>query len=165
MSDRIDALIERFHSLYGEAEPGVWSAPGRTEISGNHTDHQHGKVLAASVNMDMLAAAAPNGTNTVRVQSEGHEPFTVTLDALDPVEEEIGTSRALVRGICALAAGYGYPVSGFDACIVSNVPQGSGLSSSAAFEVLIGAVVNSLFCGDELKATDLAIMGQQAENR
>ena len=80
MSDRIDALIERFHSLYGAAEPGVWSAPGRTEISGNHTDHQHGKVLAASVNMDMLAAAAPNGTNTVRVQSEGHEPFTMTLD-------------------------------------------------------------------------------------
>ena len=164
MTDRIDALIKWFHSLYGDREPGVWSAPGRTEISGNHTDHQHGKVLAASVNMDMLAAAAPNGTNTVRVQSEGHEPFTVTLDALDPVEEEIGTSRALVRGICALAVRRGFSVSGFDACIVSKVPRGSGLSSSAAFEVLIGAVVNSLFCGDALTATDLAIMGQQAEN-
>ena len=164
MTDRIDALVKWFHSLYGDREPGVWSAPGRTEISGNHTDHQHGKVLAASVNMDMLAAAAPNGTNTVRVQSEGHEPFTMTLDALDPVEEEIGTSRALVRGICALAVRRGFSVSGFDACIVSRVPRGSGLSSSAAFEVLIGAVVNSLFCGDALTATDLAIMGQQAEN-
>ena len=164
MADRIEALAEWFHSLYGDREPGVWSAPGRTEISGNHTDHQHGKVLAASVNMDMLAAAAPNGTNTVHVQSEGHEPFTMTLDALDPVEEEIGTSRALVRGICALAVRRGFSVSGFDACIVSKVPRGSGLSSSAAFEVLIGAVVNSLFCGDKLTATDLAIMGQQAEN-
>ena len=165
MSDRIDALIERFHSLYGAAEPGVWSAPGRTEISGNHTDHQHGKVLAASVNMDMLAAAAPNGTNTVYIASEGFDPFSVDLELLEPQAAERGTTAALVRGICALAAGYGYPVSGFDACIVSNVPQGSGLSSSAAFEVLIGAVVNSLFCGDALKATDLAIMGQQAENR
>ena len=165
MSERIDALIERFHSLYGEAEPGVWSAPGRTEISGNHTDHQHGKVLAASVNMDMLAAAAPNGTNTVHIASEGFEPFSVDLMVLEPQAAERGTTAALVRGICALATGYGYPVSGFDACVVSNVPQGSGLSSSAAFEVLIGAVVNSLFCGDKLKATDLAIMGQQAENR
>ena len=165
MSERIDALIERFHSLYGEDEPGVWSAPGRTEISGNHTDHQHGKVLAASVNVDMLAAAAPNGTGTVNIASEGFEPFSVDLDMLEPVKSEQGSTAALVRGICALAAGRGYPVSGFDACVVSNVPQGSGLSSSAAFEVLIGAVVNSLFCGDELKATDLAIMGQQAENR
>ena len=165
MSERIDALIAHFHDLYGEREPGVWSAPGRTEISGNHTDHQHGKVLAASVNMDMLAAAAPNGSNTVRIHSEGHQPFAMELDRLEPREEEKGTSAALVRGVCALAARRGFAVSGFDACIVSNVPRGSGLSSSAAFEVLIGAVVNSLFCGDSLTATDLAIMGQQAENQ
>ncbi len=164
MSERIDALIARFHTLFGDRMPGVWSAPGRTEISGNHTDHQHGKVLAASVDMDMLAAAAPNGTGTVRIHSEGHAPFSVSLDRLEPQADEAGTSAALVRGICALSARRGFPVSGFDACIVSNVPPGSGLSSSAAFEVLIGAVVNGLFCGNSLQAPDLAIMGQQAEN-
>ncbi len=165
MSERIDALTARFHSLCGDREPGVWSAPGRTEISGNHTDHQRGKVLAASVDMDMLAAAAPNGTGLVRIWSEGFAPYSLSLDRLDPQTGEAGTSAALVRGICALAARRGFPVSGFDACIVSGVPLGSGLSSSAAFEVLIGAVVNSLFCGDSLGAVDLAVMGQQAENR
>ena len=164
MSLRTQELIAEFHSLFGSTEPRIWSAPGRTEIGGNHTDHQHGKVLAASVDMDMLAAAAPNGENLVRVKSEGYELFTLSLDTLTPVEGEQGRTAALVRGICAGAVERGFAVGGFDACITSNVLQGSGLSSSAAFEVLIGAVVNGLFCGDALKATDLAIMGQKAEN-
>ena len=165
MSSRTEALVSQFHTLFGAAEPGIWSAPGRTEISGNHTDHQHGKVLAAAVDADMLAAAAPNGTDTVRVKSEGYELFTVSLDRLEPVEAEKGSTAALVRGICAAAAARGYAVGGFDACVTSNVMQGSGLSSSAAFEVLMAAVVNGLFCGGALSATDLAIMGQYAENR
>ena len=164
MRQRIPELVAQFHSLFGDTEPRIWSAPGRTEIGGNHTDHQHGKVLAASVDMDMLAAAAPNGEKLVRVKSEGYEMFTLSLDTLTPVEGELGKTEALVRGICAGAAERGYPVGGFDACITSNVLQGSGLSSSAAFEVLIGAVVNGLFCRDELNATDLALMGQKAEN-
>ncbi|MBQ9685311.1 MAG: galactokinase [Oscillospiraceae bacterium] len=165
MSSRTEALVSQFHTLFGDAEPGIWSAPGRTEISGNHTDHQHGKVLAASVNMDMLAAAAANGTDTVRVKSEGYELFTVKLDRLVPVEQEKGRTAALVRGICAGAVERGYTVGGFDACVTSHVLQGSGLSSSAAFEVLMAAVVNGLFCGGALTAADLAIMGQYAENR
>ena len=164
MSSRIEALVSQFHTHFGVAEPGIWSAPGRTEIIGNHTDHQHGKVLAAAVNTDMLAAAAPNGTNLVRILSEGYALFAVDLDQLRPSPAEYGTTDALVRGVCAAAAERGYLVHGFDACITSNVPQGSGLSSSAAFEVLIAAVVNDLFCGGALTATDLAVMGQYAEN-
>ena len=165
MSERIDALLKRYHSLYGGAASGVWSAPGRTELCGNHTDHQHGKVLAASVNLDMLAAAAPNGHRIVRIDSEGFAPVAVDLDSPAPRAEERGTTAALVRGICAQACERGFPVAGFDACVCSGVPQGSGLSSSAAFEVLIGAVVNTLFCGGALTATDLAVIGQRAENR
>ena len=165
MSQRTDRLLAQFHAVFGDKPARVWSAPGRTEIGGNHTDHQLGKVVAASVDMDMLAAAAANGGSTVRVQSEGYEMITLSLGTLRPVKDEAGTTAALVRGICAEAAGRGFPVAGFDACISSNVLQGSGLSSSAAFEVLIGAVVNGLFCGGALGATDLAIMGQHAENR
>ena len=165
MNERINTLLRRFHELFGEREARVWSAPGRTEIGGNHTDHQHGKVLAASVDMDMLAAAAANGENVVRVKSDGYDMITLALDTLTPVAGEEGTTRALIRGVCAEAAARGYQIGGFDACVTSNVLQGSGLSSSAAFEILIGAVVNGLFCESRLTATDLAIMGQKAENR
>ena len=164
MDERTTALLREFHTLFGERQARVWSAPGRTEIGGNHTDHQLGKVVAASVDMDMLAAAAANGTNTVNVKSEGYDMIRFTLDTLAPVKGEEGTTLALVRGICAEAAARGFSVGGFDACITSNVLQGSGLSSSAACEVLIGAVVNGLFCGSSLSAKDLAIMGQRAEN-
>ncbi len=164
MNERILKLCACFRELFGEEEPRIWSAPGRTEIGGNHTDHQHGRVLAASVDMDMLAAAAANGSRTVRVKSEGYDMIELSLDTLRPVPGEEGSTRALVRGICSEAAARGYAVGGFDACITSDVLQGSGLSSSAAFEVLIGAVVNGLFCAGELRATDLAIMGQRAEN-
>ena len=165
MNERIDKLLKQFHALFGDREARVWSAPGRTEIGGNHTDHQHGKVVAASVDMDMLAAAAANGENIVRVKSDGYDMITLTLDTLTPVAGEEGTTRALIRGVCAEAAARGYAVGGFDACVTSNVLQGSGLSSSAAFEILIGAVVNGLFCGSRLTATELAIMGQAAENK
>ena len=164
MDARIEALLGQFHTLFGEKEARVWSAPGRTEIGGNHTDHQLGKVVAASVDMDMLAAAAKNGTNVVNVKSEGYDMISFALDTLTPVKAEEGTTLSLIRGICAEAAARGFEIGGFDACITSNVLQGSGLSSSAAFEVLIGAVVNGLFCGSSLTATDLAIMGQKAEN-
>ncbi len=165
MNERIDKLLKQFHALFGDREARVWSAPGRTEIGGNHTDHQHGKVVAASVDMDMLAAAAANGENIVRVKSDGYDMITLTLDTLTPVAGEEGTTRALIRGVCAEAAARGYAVGGFDACVTSNVLQGSGLSSSAAFEILIGAVVNGLFCDSRLTATELAIMGQAAENK
>lgn len=165
MEKRIEGLLDTFHDYFGEAQPVIYSAPGRTEIGGNHTDHQRGKVLAGSVNVDMLAAAAENGSRIVRVKSEGYDMIRVDLGTLEPVEEELGSTAALVRGICSEAKDRGYEVRGFDACVTSQVMQGSGLSSSAAFEVLMGAVVNGLFCNEELGATDLAIMGQAAENR
>lgn len=165
MDQRIENLLSSFHDLFGQAEPVIYSAPGRTEIGGNHTDHQHGRVLAGSVNVDMLAAAAENDSSLVNVKSEGYDLFSVDLNCLEPVAAEQGTTAALVRGICSEIARRGYSVRGFDACVTSQVMQGSGLSSSAAFEVLMGAVVNGLFCGEALNATDLAIIGQKAENR
>ncbi len=164
MNERVQALCREYRKLFGDAEISVWSAPGRTELGGNHTDHQHGRVLAAAVDMDMLAAAAPNGEQLVRIKSEGYELFTITLDELAPVETEMGTTAALVRGVCAQVREKGFPVGGFNAYVSSRVLQGSGLSSSAAFEILIGAVVSGLFCGGSLTATELAIMGQKAEN-
>lgn len=165
MENRISRLLDTFRELFGEAKPLLYSAPGRTEIGGNHTDHQHGKVLAASVNMDMLAAAAENGSNVVNVKSEGYDMFSLELGQMEPVAGEEGSTAALVRGICSIIAGRGYELRGFDMCVSSQVMQGSGLSSSAAFEVLVGAVVGGLFCGDALSATELALIGQQAENR
>lgn len=163
--DHISRLLSEFNSNFKDASPLLYSAPGRTEIGGNHTDHQHGKVLAAAVDMDMTSAAAKNGTNIVRIRSDGYAPFQVDLSLAGPQEAERGAAAALVRGICLEIAALGYEVGGFDACVSSRVLQGSGLSSSAAFEVLTGAVVNGLFCNDELDATALAIVGQRAENR
>ena len=142
----------------------LFSAPGRTEIGGNHTDHQRGCVLAAAVTMDALAAAAPNGTDRVRIQSEGYPPFEVDISSTGFREEEITSPAGLVRGIAAALCAGGYRPRGFSACITSDVPKGSGLSSSAAFEVLIGSIFNSLFCGGGLSAIDIARAGQFAEN-
>ncbi len=164
LEKKLDALTDEFHRLFGEAEPGIWSAPGRTEIGGNHTDHQRGKVLAGAVDAAMYAAAAPNGSDTVRIKSGDRPMMELRLDTLAPQKSEKGTSHALVRGMLAQCAGRGFDVRGFDACVCSDVPKGSGLSSSAAFEILIGAVINALFCGGGLSATDLAIMGQKTEN-
>ena len=115
MDARMQALLEQFHTLFGEKDARIWSAPGRTEIGGNHTDHQLGKVVAASVDMDMLAAAAKNGSNVVNVKSEGYEMISFTLDTLTPVKDEEGTTRSLIRGICAEAAARGFAINGFDA--------------------------------------------------
>ena len=164
---RVEALLDGFQKCFqaGENTPvTLCSAPGRTEICGNHTDHQHGRVLAAAVNLDFLACAAPNGTNTIRFQSEGWPLVEVSLDTLDPKEEEKESTAALVRGMAAQAAWRGYPVAGFDAYAMSEVLPGSGLSSSAACEVLLGVIENHLFCRDELDPVTIAQMGQKAEN-
>lgn len=153
-----------FH-LGPEAPAALFSGPGRTELGGNHTDHQHGRVLCASVNMDMLAAARPNGTGTVHIVSEGYPALEVDLSRLEPRAEERDTSQALVRGVAAGIAALGFTPGGFDAYIRSGVPAGSGLSSSAAYEVLVGVIFNRLFCGDGLSAVQLARIGQGAENR
>lgn len=164
---RVEALLDGFQRSFGREEETpvtLCSAPGRTEICGNHTDHQHGRVLAASVNVDFLACAAPNGTDTIRFQSEGWPMVEVKLDGKGPREDEKESTPALVRGMAEQAAQRGYPVEGFDVYAVSDVLPGSGLSSSAACEVLLGVIENHLFCNDELSPVTIAQMGQKAEN-
>lgn len=140
------------------------SAPGRTELGGNHTDHQHGCVLAASVNVDMVACAAPNGESFIRIYSEGFPDEKISIDELIPKQEETNTTSALIRGIAAAIKERGREIGGFNAVITSDVLGGSGLSSSAAYETLIGQIFNHLFCRDELSAVEIAKIGQYAEN-
>lgn len=164
---RVEELLDQFQKTFGVGEDTpvtLCSAPGRTEICGNHTDHQHGRVLAGAVNLDFLACAAPNGTDTIRFQSHGWPMVEVKLDTLEPREDEKESTSALVRGMAAQAIRKGYPVAGFDVYAVSDVLPGSGLSSSAACEVLLGVIENHLFCGDELDPVTIAQMGQYAEN-
>ena len=159
------ALLDTgFAAAFGGTPARYFSAPGRTEIGGNHTDHQHGRVLAAAVNLDTVAAVRVNGTNTIRIQSEGYPLCIVSLDCLTPQPDEINSTPALVRGVAARFAELGCEVQGFDAYVSSTVLPGSGLSSSAAFEVLVGTVLNHLFFDGKLDAPQIAMIGQYAEN-
>ena len=142
----------------------VFSAPGRSEISGNHTDHQHGCVLAAAVNLETVADVCLNGTNNIRVQSEGYPAIQVDLNDLSVHEEEKNTTAALIRGVAASFVQRGAKLQGFDAKVRSTVLPGSGLSSSAAFEVLFGTILNELFFDKKLSAVEIAQIGQYAEN-
>lgn len=165
--ERVRRVVAGFQAVFqkGEdAQAALLSAPGRTEICGNHTDHQRGRVLAASVNLDFLACASANGSQVIRFQSEGWPMVEVDLDLKSIPEEEKETTASLVRGVAAKIQDMGYKVEGFDAYAVSDVLPGSGLSSSAACEVLLGVIVNHLFCHDELNAVQIAQIGQFAEN-
>ena len=162
--DQKQVLDAGFFAAFEKAPERYFSAPGRTEIGGNHTDHQRGRVLAAAVNLDTRAAVRVNGTDTVRILSKGYPLCTVSLNTLVPQENEINTTPALVRGVCARFAELGCKVEGFDAYCESTVLPGSGLSSSAAFEVLIGTIVNHLFFGGRVSQPEIAQIGQYAEN-
>ena len=165
--DRACHVVQAFLDAFSPDETtpaALFSGPGRTEIGGNHTDHQQGHVLCGSVDLDMLACAAPNGKNVIRVQSEGYPALEISLDNLDPREEEKNTSAALVRGVASMVRELGHPLSGFDAYATSTVLSGSGLSSSAAYEVLVGNILNHFFCGGKLDAITIAKIGQYAEN-
>lgn len=157
-------LEEGFHAAFGGAPERYFSAPGRTELGGNHTDHQRGRVLAGAVNRDITAAARENGTDEIRVLSEGYPLVTVPLQSLSPIEEEKYTTAALIRGVAAQFVRRGYPLAGFDAYCRTEVLPGSGLSSSAAFEVLMGTILNHLFCAGRLSPLEIAQIGQYAEN-
>lgn len=158
---RLDA---GFAAAFGSVPTCYYSAPGRTEIGGNHTDHQRGRVLAAAVNLDTVAAVRPNDSDAIRIQSDGYPMYEVKLTELKPTETEINTTPALVRGIAARFAELGCTVSGFDAYCESTVLPGSGLSSSAAFEVLIGTIINDLYFDNKVTAPEVAKIGQFAEN-
>lgn len=161
---RYAKLADEFVNSYGDKELSVFSSPGRTEIGGNHTDHNHGRVLAGAVNLDNVAIASANGTDVVRILSSGYPQFEVNLSTLAPNKDEFYTSVGLVRGICARMKELGFAIGGFDAVINSGVPKGSGLSSSASFEVLIGAIVSHLFNDGGLDPVLNAQIGQYAEN-
>ena len=162
--DRIHALNAGFAAAFGGSPQRYFSAPGRTELSGNHTDHQRGRVLAGAVDLDMQAAVRVNGTNTIRILSQGYPLCQVVLSQLTPKPEEINTTPALIRGVAARFAQLGCCVGGFDAYMESTVLPGSGLSSSAAFEVLVGTIINHLFFDCKASAPEVAMIGQYAEN-
>ena len=153
-----------FAAAFGGAPERYFSAPGRTEIGGNHTDHQRGHVLAAAVNLDTRAAVRVNGTGTIRILSKGYPMSIVELSSLSPVESEINSTPALIRGGAARFTEMGCKVEGFDAYCESTVLPGSGLSSSAAYEVLIGTIINHLFFGGKVSQPEIAQIGQYAEN-
>ena len=162
---RYAAVLDGLEKTFGShAEAGLYSAPGRTEIGGNHTDHQHGRVLAGSVNIDMIAAAAPNDKNQLRVQSEGYDLCLIDLNDLEARKEEENTTASLLRGECAAFTQRGAKLAGLDVYISSNVPKGSGVSSSAAFEVLIGVILNDCFMTEKVSPIAIAQIGQWAEN-
>ena len=164
---KVRNVLDGFERSFGagpDTPVALCSAPGRTEICGNHTDHQHGRVLAGAVDVDFLACAAKNGTSKIRFQSEGWPMVEVELDELIPKTSERESTAALVRGMAGLVKERGFDVSGFDVYAASEVLPGSGLSSSAACEVLLGVIENRLFCGDALDAVTIAQLGQRAEN-
>ena len=158
------ALNAGFAAAFGGDPSCYFSAPGRTEIGGNHTDHQRGRVLAAAVNLDTVAAVRPNGTDMIRILSKGYPMCEVNVTELEPVAAEVNSTPALVRGVAARFVQLGCKVGGFDAYCESTVLPGSGLSSSAAFEVLIGTIINGLFFENKATAPEVAQIGQYAEN-
>lgn len=156
--------IQKYESLFGEDDVCIFSAPGRTEVGGNHTDHQHGEVLAASINNDAIAVVKPLDEQVIRVVSDGYKMITVSPDNLEPVKKEKESTAALIKGVLAGIRDRGYKIGGFQAYVTSDVLIGAGLSSSAAFETLMGTIVSGLYNDMKISAADIAIIGQYAEN-
>lgn len=157
--------LNDFGELFGyDREVNIMSAPGRTEVCGNHTDHNNGKVLAASINLDAIAVVSKNDDNIIRVKSKGHKMNVVDLGDLVPNEANFGSSTTLVQGVAATIKNLGYTVAGFDACTASDVMGGSGLSSSAAFEVLLGSVLSYMFNDGKISPVEIAKVAQYSEN-
>ena len=161
--ERYIAAIEKFISLYGDKEVEVFSAPGRSEVSGNHTAHQHGEVLATAINLDIIAITAPRD-GVVKVLSDDYDLKAVALDDLEKKAEEEGTSEGLIRGTLARFKELGLHIGGFEAYMTSEVLLGSGLSSSAAFEVMIGTVLSGLYNDMTVSPVLIAQIGQYTEN-
>jgi galactokinase len=164
-TNRYLKAIESFQALYpAQTDIQLFSSPGRTEVGGNHTDHNAGHILAAAVDLDVLAVVAPNNDGVIRMLSQGYSQDRVDLSQLEPVEAEWFTSAALTRGVCARFHQLGYKIGGFDGYAISTVPNGAGLSSSAAYEVLISAIENDLYNGGKLDAVLRAQISQYSEN-
>jgi len=155
---------EEFEKLYINTDNiRLFSAPGRTEVGGNHTDHQHGSVIAGGVDMDVIAIVGTNDDNIIRVKSKGYDMDVVNVGEFDICENEKGRAISLIRGVCSKFADLGFKIGGFNAYTTSNVLKGSGLSSSAAFEVLLGNIINGLFAEGKVEPIEIAKIGQYAE--
>ena len=162
---RYGAMIRQHRKLFGDrGKIALISAPGRTEIGGNHTDHNHGRVLAAAVNLDTLCAVTPRNDMTVQFHSHGYSPIEIRLDDLSVHDDEKGTTMALIRGVAAGMKEAGYRIGGFDAVVTSTVAGGSGLSSSAALEVMLTGVLDALYNRFDMPYVLRAQISQRAEN-
>ena len=161
---RFAAAVDSFENIYGEREVYLFSAPGRTEVGGNHTDHQHGCVLAGSVDLDVIAIVAPTDDGIIKVKSEGYDEDVLSISELEPNSAEFGKAISLIRGMCGEFKKDGYNIGGFVAYTTSNVLKGSGLSSSAAFEVLIGNILSGLYNDGEVDPVEIAKIAQKSEN-
>lgn len=163
-TQRWSELVEQHEALYGNQDISLFSTPGRTELGGNHTDHNRGRVLAGSINLDTIAAVSLTGDTTVIIDSEGYPAVKVDISDLSVHPEEEGLTESLVRGIAARFVEKGYKINGFRANTTSSVLKGSGLSSSAALEVLVGTIFSALFNGNMVTSTEIAQIGQYSEN-
>ena len=162
---RYGAMIRQHRKLFGDrGKIALISAPGRTEIGGNHTDHNHGRVLAAAVNLDTLCAVTPRNDMTVQFHSHGYSPIEISLDDLSVHDDEKGTTMALIRGVAAGMKEAGYRIGGFDAVVTSTVAGGSGLSSSAALEVMLTGALDALYNRFDMPYVLRAQISQRAEN-
>lgn len=162
--ERYIAAIQEYERLFGSGKIEIYSAPGRSEIGGNHTDHQHGEVLAASINDDAIAIVRKTDDNKVHVVSGNYPMTTIDLSDLEKKEEEEGTTRSIIKGVLAGMQSRNYNLGGFQAYVTSDVLIGAGLSSSAAFETIIGTIISGLYNNMEILPSDIAIVGQYAEN-
>lgn len=163
-TNRYMSMLDKFTEFFTETDVHIFSAPGRSEIGGNHTDHQHGEVLAASINDDAVAVAAAIDAPEIQLLSEGYPMLSFSIDNVEKIDAEEGTTNALIRGVVDGLKKNGHKVGGFHAYVTSEVLSGSGLSSSAAFETLIGTIESGLYNNMEIDAVEIAKIGQYAEN-
>lgn len=162
--ERYQKAVRKFEELYGAGEVEIYSAPGRSEVGGNHTDHQHGEVLAASINLDAIAVVRKNQEDVIELLSEGYEKICVDLSELEKKEEEEGTSIGIIRGVVYGLKQNGHKIGGFQAYVTSDVLNGAGMSSSAAFETLVGTIISGLYNNMEISPVEIAQVAQYAEN-
>ena len=157
-TERYQAAVSGYISLFGDEDIEIYSAPGRTEVCGNHTDHQNGMVLAASINLDVIAVVSKNDSDIVDFVSEGYDPIHTDLSDLSIKEEEAGTTTALIRGVARGLKDRNYNTGGFKAYVTSDVLSGSGLSSSAALEAVIGVIQSGLYNDMSVSSVEIAII-------
>ncbi len=162
--ERYQAAIRKYEELFGEGDVEIYSAPGRSEVGGNHTDHQHGEVLAASINLDAIAVVGKADGDVIRLLSDGYPMITVDLSDLGKQDSEEGSSAGLIRGMAHGLKEGGHRIGGFQAYVTSDVLNGAGMSSSAAFEVLVGTILSGLYNGMSISPVEIAQVAQYAEN-